>query len=82
MRKGRASRAFVSLGKDKETGAVSGMPSLKEVDFTEIKGKTSGAGSGGRPSAEKAAWEKELEAAKVEGRKWKDQEDNDSLFCY
>lgn len=31
---------------------------------------------------EKTSWEKEVEKVRVEGRKWREEGDNESLFCY
>jgi hypothetical protein len=58
------------LVEEEEKGAVMGKGKVS----AEGKGKEVGIGK------EKTSWEKEVE--KVEGRKWREEGDNESLFCY
>lgn len=71
------------------------LPAVGEKDEGErVDG--GGGGAGGRRKADdddggvveggddrgKESWEKEVERVRVEGRKWREEGDNESLFCY
>jgi len=72
-RKSRLSR-FLSTSERKEVQI-----SVKEVHLPVM-----GEGEEGEEeeAKEKSSWEREVEEIKVEGRKWREEGDNESLFCY
>lgn len=82
-RKSRLSRFLsVSSGKDKEQKPAR-VVGVQEADRSAVLVEEAGEAEAGK---EKTSWEKEVEKeverVKVEGRKWREEGDNESLFCY
>ncbi len=76
QRQSRFRISGVAIKEREEEESAAKLPVLKDIDGELDRGQVKE-----KTSLEKEV-EKETELLKVEGRKWKEEGDNDSLFCY